>query len=267
MHRDLDSAEALTAIHARSAMVSFFADQSTRSQHLALRCWERENIRCDRFLPNDQLGCQLIALDVRFVLYGQIAMSVVERQRCSPRLERGRVRLLLASGVVFGLAACGAGDRNFGSGSAAGAGHGGTAGNEQGGANVGGTNRVHPSDPGGQAGDTGGAGEGGGAGEAGAAGASTPICVNDSFGCADNTTPSKCVDGSWIDQEPCPASKPACSNGFCAAAAISGGIVTVSDGVLETSSVRLVDHGLEYTQTTCGTVGTQKVCVTGGIRP
>jgi predicted transcriptional regulator len=70
-----------------------------------------------------------------------------------------------------------------------------------------------------------------------------------------------------VDQDPCPASKPACSNGACAVATLSGGIVTVSDGVLSTSTVRLVEHGLEYTQTTCGTVGTQKVCVTGGIRP
>jgi hypothetical protein len=111
------------------------------------------------------------------------------------------------------------------------------------------------------------AGTGGEAGEAGAAGASNPGCVNDSLRCADSSTPSKCVGGVWVDQDPCPALKPACGNGVCAAATLSGGIVTVSDGVLSTSTVRLVEHGLEYTQTTCGMVGTQKVCVTGGIRP
>jgi hypothetical protein len=105
------------------------------------------------------------------------------------------------------------------------------------------------------------------AGEPGVAGAPNPDCVNDTLRCVDMTTPSKCVDGSWTDQDPCPASKPACSNGLCAVATFSGGIVTVSDGVLSTSTARLVEHGLEYTQTTCGSVGTRKVCVTGGIRP
>lgn len=65
----------------------------------------------------------------------------------------------------------------------------------------------------------------------------------------------------------CPAAKPACSNGLCASATLSCCIVTVSNGVLATSSVHLVEHGLEYTQTVCGTVSGQKVCINGGIRP
>ena len=189
-------------------------------------------------------------------------MRVCERQRCSAR--RGEASLVLALCVVFGLTACGGSDRNFGSSSAAGGGQGGTGvAGDQGGAHVGGK----PSNSGGEAGEAGGNGEAGGTGEAGAAAATNPGCVDDSLRCSDSTTPSKCVAGSWIDQDPCPAAKPACSNGVCAAATLSGGIVTVADGALSTSSVRLVESGLEYTQTTCGTVGTEEVCVSGGIRP
>jgi hypothetical protein len=176
----------------------------------------------------------------------------------------------LAAGVVF---ACGVSDRKVNEGSVAGSG-GNRASAEQGGANSGGkpgnmpgsggTGTAGKTDGAGQAGEIGAAGE---TGEAGAAGAPPVGCIDDSLRCADNTTPSKCVAGIWVDQEPCSAAKPACSNGVCAAATLFGGVVTVADSVLSTSSVRLVEHGLEYTQTTCGTVGAQKVCVTGGIRP
>jgi len=166
--------------------------------------------------------------------------------------------LCLATSSAF---ACGVSDRKVNEdtgGNAAVAGSSGAnAGSDQGGTSAGGATTNF----------SGAAGEAGEAGEAGAAGAPNPGCVNNSLRCADNTTPSKCVDGTWVDQDPCTAAKPACSNGVCAAATLSGGIVTVSDGVLSTSTVRLVEHGLEYTQTVCGTVGTQKVCVTGGIRP
>jgi hypothetical protein len=143
--------------------------------------------------------------------------------------------------------------------------------NAGGNASVAGSSGANAGSDQGGSGDSGGmpnsSGSGGEAGEAGAAGAGNPGCTNDALRCADNSTPSKCIAGAWIDQDPCPASKPACSNGVCAVATLSGGIVTVSDGVLSTSTVHLVEHGLEYTQTTCGTVGTKKVCVTGGIRP
>ncbi len=188
------------------------------------------------------------------------------------------VSTLLAVRVLYGagfaamtLAACGGSDRNFGGNSGSVAGSGGVVADKggQGGTSFssGGTHSAR----GGEAGDSGAAGEPGGdaglGGESGASGASNPGCTTDSLRCADNRTPSKCVAGIWIDQDPCPTSKPACSNGVCAAVTLSGGIVTVSDGVLSTSNVRLVEHGLEYTQTTCGTVGSQKICVTGGIRP
>jgi len=179
---------------------------------------------------------------------------------CGIRSLSGSATLaFLAAGLV---AACGVSDRKVnegtgGNASVAGS-TGASAGGDQGGTGAGG---AMPNS----------SGSGGDAGEAGTAGAggapNPPGCVNDSLRCTDNSTPSKCVAGAWVDQDPCPASKPACSNGVCAVATLSGGIVTVSDGVLSTSAVHLVEHGLEYTQTTCGTVGTQKVCVTGGIRP
>ena len=169
------------------------------------------------------------------------------------------------------LAACGVSERKVHEDTNSVAGSGGTsAGGDEGGASVGGKTTNNSSGSGGEAGEsgsTGDAGESGSAGEAGSAGATNPGCVNDSLRCDDSSTPSKCVAGVWIPQAPCPAAKPVCSNGVCAAATLSGGIVTVSDGVLSTSTVRLAEHGLEYTGTTCGTLAAQKVCVTGGIRP
>jgi hypothetical protein len=160
-----------------------------------------------------------------------------------------------AASVLF---ACGVSDRKVNEGTGgtpSGVGSGGAnAGSDQGGTSAGGTT-------------TNSSGSGGKAGEAGEAGTPNAGCVNDSMRCDDSSTPSKCIGGNWTPQDPCPTSKPACSNGVCAVATLSGGIVTVSNGVLSTGSVRLVEHGLEYTQTVCGMVGTQKICITGGIRP
>jgi len=53
-----------------------------------------------------------------------------------------------------------------------------------------------------------------------------------------------------------------------AATGLVGGLVTVGDPVLKSSSgVRLVEHGLEFTPTVCGQIGGKTVCVSGGIRP
>jgi hypothetical protein len=139
---------------------------------------------------------------------------------------------------------------------------------------------------GGGAGTAGGAGNAGsgGSGNTGGAGASctppcqgaTPYCENDkcvecladSAQC-ENDTPVLCVASKWSKQSPCGGNKPACSNGVCAAARGSGGIITMSSGVLTGSAgnVRLVDHGFERMPRTCGTVKTERVCVTGGITP
>jgi hypothetical protein len=105
-------------------------------------------------------------------------------------------------------------------------------------------------------------GSGGGVEAGGAAG-----CANGSFRCADNSTPSKCEGGVWVDQPACVAPTPACSNGLCAAATLSGALMSVSDGVLTDNKVRLVEHGLEFAPAVCGTVAGQKICVSGGIRP
>ena len=182
-----------------------------------------------------------------------------------PRQHRPIPRICASAAILSAFfIACGVSDRKVNEGTAGNTSVAGSssanAGSDQGGTSAAGTSAG--------GGMTNASGSGGDAGEAGAAGAAPNLgCVNDSLRCTDNSTPSKCVAGIWVDQDPCPALKPACSNGVCASATLSGGILTVSDGVLSTSTVRLVEHGLEYTQTTCGTVGTQKVCVTGGIRP
>ncbi len=166
---------------------------------------------------------------------------------------------------------CGVSDRKVNEGTG---GVGAAAGTNGASAGDAGTDREGGSSQGGAAADGGAGAPGlsGTAGEAGAAGTDAgtdagTACVNDSVRCADNSTPSLCVDGTWVDQAACPAATPACSNGVCAAATLSGGIVTVSNGVLSTSTVHLVEYGLEYTQTVCGTVASQQVCVNGGIRP
>jgi len=48
---------------------------------------------------------------------------------------------------------------------------------------------------------------------------------------------------------------------------LTGGIATVADGVLKTTTVRLVEYGLERWPTACGDVRGAPVCVTGGIGP
>ena len=48
---------------------------------------------------------------------------------------------------------------------------------------------------------------------------------------------------------------------------LQGGIVTVASGVVKTSSVRLVEHGLARPGKSCGMVQGNNVCVTGGIKP
>ena len=154
----------------------------------------------------------------------------------------GRVGEVCAVGWLVScvLLGCTSGGRNFGNE------HGGGAGQSSGGDEQ----------------SNGGAGDGG-AIEAGGAGA----CVNSILRCADNSTPSKCVAGAWVDQPACAAPTPACSNGICAVATLSGGLITVSDGVLSNNEIHLVEHGLEYAPAVCGTVSGQKICVTGGIRP
>jgi hypothetical protein len=91
--------------------------------------------------------------------------------------------------------------------------------------------------------------------------------LNDDTRCDPDNTPSKCVNNAWTPQTPCSGQMPACSGGMCAAAKLLGGLVTVGTPVLSNTSVRLVDHGLEYTPTICGTLNSQMLCLSGGIRP
>ena len=160
------------------------------------------------------------------------------------------------------LAACGVSDRKVNEGAAGDTSNGGSSGADAEGGRAG---KGQGATTGGGIGKAGGTGE---TGDAGAAGSGPPPgCTNNALRCTDNATPAKCVDGVWIDQNACSASKPICSNGVCAATTLAGGVVTVSNATLSNATVRLVEHGLEYSRATCGTVGTQKVCVTGGIRP
>jgi hypothetical protein len=85
--------------------------------------------------------------------------------------------------------------------------------------------------------------------------------------CEANNTPSICVEHHWALQTPCGGDKPACSNGICAAAKLTGGVVTVGTPVLRNTNVRLVEHGLEYTASMCAMVQSKMICVSGGIRP
>ncbi|HEY2410547.1 MAG TPA: hypothetical protein VGI10_31305 [Polyangiaceae bacterium] len=136
----------------------------------------------------------------------------------------------------------------------------------------------------GDAGDTSSGGSAGASGNAGAGGATcTPACMGsqvckDGTGCVDcldtdpprcdaDNTPSQCINNTWTPQTPCGGQTPACSNGMCAGAKLNGSIVTVSTAVLSNTSVRLAEHGLEYTPTICGNLPSGTVCVSGGLRP
>src|SRR5882724_3652514 len=155
--------------------------------------------------------------------------------------------LYLVAGLFVG---CGVSDRKVptASGGGGGAGESAGGGDANGGTANGGTS--------GSAGasDSAGANDSAGAGDA----AGTGGCASGSLRCADNRTPSKCVDGVWLDQPACEAATPACSNGVCAFATLSGGL-SVVDGALSNSKIHLVEHGLELTPPVCGTVSGQKI--------
>jgi len=103
-------------------------------------------------------------------------------------------------------------------------------------------------------------------GTAGSSGSGpAPECTTGEARCVGDT-PQACVAGEWVDGEPCSGATPVCTNGLCGAFHLFGGMVTVG-GFGAGGSIRLVDHGLEYTTTSCGVVDDQNVCVTGGIRP
>ncbi|HEY4159025.1 MAG TPA: hypothetical protein VGM29_13040 [Polyangiaceae bacterium] len=137
----------------------------------------------------------------------------------------------------------------------------------------------------GSAGDAGGAsGSGANGGSAGTGGATcvlactgTQVC-KDGATCVDcldtdpprcdaDNTPSQCINNTWTPQTPCSGQTPACSNGICAGAKLTGSIVTAGMAVLSNASVRLAEHGLEYTPTICGNLPGGTVCVSGGLRP
>jgi hypothetical protein len=189
------------------------------------------------------------------------------------------MRGLAAVGVAWFAAACGADDVNLqqanpppgtgggqsetggaSPGGAGGGGAGGTAGTA--GGPSGGSGGVE----GGVAG-AGGGGAGGVAGAGGGGGAGgVPPCAAGSGRC-NGDVPELCEGGQWVPKPACAAPTPACSNGVCGTFKVSGGIVTVANGVLKNTTIRLVEHGLEYQPTSCGGVGAARVCVTGGIRP
>ncbi len=103
-------------------------------------------------------------------------------------------------------------------------------------------------------------------GGAGDGGSSAGGCVAGETTCIENT-PATCEQGEWVSGEACSGELPACSNGVCAAAKLSGGFVSVAPVTDAAGDVRVTDQRFEMAPTTCGTVAGKKVCVTGGIRP
>jgi len=91
-------------------------------------------------------------------------------------------------------------------------------------------------------------------------------CLTGSGMCTENT-PSSCTDAKWVPQTACSGATPVCSYGKCTSAKLTGGLVTLANGVLSAGNVHLVEHGLEHTPTTCGMLSGKQVCVTGGVRP
>jgi hypothetical protein len=91
-------------------------------------------------------------------------------------------------------------------------------------------------------------------------------CYEGDKKCVGNT-PATCQSGVWVNGSACAGATSACSNGVCAAAMVTGGIVSVAPLATQSGSIRLVDQAFETAPTICGTVAGKKVCVTGGIRP
>ncbi len=101
----------------------------------------------------------------------------------------------------------------------------------------------------------------------------TPVCVmgqcvecaTDTGRCADSVQTQVCVDNRWHDANVCSGDTGACTgDGVCAAFRVSGGLVTLGSTPSGTT-LRLRDHGFEYTARTCATVGNGQMCVTGGF--
>jgi hypothetical protein len=110
------------------------------------------------------------------------------------------------------------------------------------------------------------AGHPGGASSGGAAGA-PPACDEGALRCADNTTPSQCEHGHWVDLVVCQGATRACNGGHCATAILTGSVATVSDAVMGGAKIRLVDHGISAPVPICGALATKRICLIGGIRP
>lgn len=90
-------------------------------------------------------------------------------------------------------------------------------------------------------------------------------CVDGRRRCVEDI-PEECEDGAWIADEPCSGNTPACSNGVCAAARLSGSLVTVQS-LLPSGSVRLRDHGFLTLPRTCSEIDGETLCLIGGFRP
>lgn len=109
--------------------------------------------------------------------------------------------------------------------------------------------------------------EGGAGPNDGSAGAFTqPDCAMFQTTCMGNA-PATCRNGSWMVGAECSGALPACSNGVCASARVLGGIVTVAPRVGVQGAARVVNQSFEMQPTSCGLVGGQQVCVSGGIKP
>ena len=202
---------------------------------------------------------------------------------------RSVLKVCLLMGMALPSVACGSATVNKGTGGVDGssgvagsgragssAGSGAPGGTAGAGSGAGGTVGAGSGGGGGGAAGTGASGGAGGAGNGcnPSCGAAKPICEDGScVACASDTkrcdgnTPSICMNGNWVDQSPCAGTAPACSNGVCGAARLVGTVVTVAQTGATGTGARLVEHGLVSTQTQCGTVAGQMICVSGGIAP
>jgi len=123
------------------------------------------------------------------------------------------------------------------------------------------------------------AGEGGEAGTTSEPGACVPECqdglmcsegrcvectINSPPRCNENT-PLACQDGAWVELPACSGATPACSNGSCSLAVLTGSFATVSAPLSAAGDIRLAEQGLEYLPSSCAQ--DQTICVTGGIYP
>lgn len=80
--------------------------------------------------------------------------------------------------------------------------------------------------------------------------------------------PRVCTDeGKKQLQDACSGDKPICNSGVCSALRLRGGLGAAGPLPKPSAGIRLIEHTLTRTAEQCTEIGTERVCLRGGLQP